>query len=49
MHRSKGTTIAFDIELHTQTTADQPELALLVAVETPSQAWAAQDLSLIHI
>jgi GTP-binding protein HflX len=43
MHRPKGTTIAFDIELHTQTTADQPEMALLVAVETPSQAWAAQD------
>jgi GTP-binding protein HflX len=40
-HRPKGTDIAFDIELHTQRTADEPERALLVAVETQTQAWSA--------
>lgn len=42
-HRRKATVIAFDIELHTQKTASEQERALLVAVETQNQAWAAQD------
>jgi GTP-binding protein HflX len=42
-HRRKATTIAFDIELHTQKTASEAERALLVAVETQVQAWNVQD------
>lgn len=40
---SKGTTISFDIELHTQETADEPERALLVAVERQVQTWSTED------
>jgi GTP-binding protein HflX len=43
MHRRKATAISFDIELHTQTTASEPERALLVAVETQTQTWNVQD------
>lgn len=39
----KGTDIDFDIELHTETTVDEPERALLLAVETPNQTWTAAD------
>lgn len=42
-HRRKATVISFDIELHTQTTASEPERALLIAVETSSQTWKVQD------
>lgn len=39
----EGSAIAFDIELHTHTTAAEPERAILLAVETPSQTWSAAD------
>lgn len=39
----KGTVISFDIELHTHSTAGQPERALLIAVETQTQTWTAAD------
>jgi GTP-binding protein HflX len=42
-YRPKGTTISFDIELHTQETADEPERALLVAVERQVQTWSTAD------
>lgn len=42
-HRRKETTIQFDIELHTQSTASEKERALLVAVESQNQTWAAAD------
>lgn len=42
-HCPKGTTISFDIELHTQATADAPERALLIAVEEQVQTWSTAD------
>jgi GTP-binding protein HflX len=42
-HRRKVTVISFDIELHTQTTASEPERALLIAVESSNQTWKVQD------